>query len=769
MKSLQLTISIFLLSVFGGSLYSQTLTWNQCNMYNQGAPWNMNYNHTFTSVDLADADVELTVGFLACSPNAVNGAGIQLNGSTWVESNTPSGNCGYVYTTYYIDQAVFNQAVIDGNGDITFSWYTDDNCMPGTGCSFYSDPCIDLDITYVPCVPSTPVPDVATLPNLTDECSVSAPTPPTATSCSVLDGTPDVSFPITTPGTTVVTWTYDDGNGNTSTQTQNVIIADVTAPVTDTPTLSDIVTTCGQSVNSLTTPTATDNCAGSIVGTHNASLPITSNTMITWTYDDGNGNTTTQTQNIVINPDVVAPVADAPGLANINTACEVTSIIAPTATDNCAGSIIGTSNVSLPITTQGTTTITWTFDDGNGNSTTQTQDVIISDVAVPVASLANLPDLTDACAVTSLTAPTATDNCAGLITGTHNASLPITAQGTTTVTWTYDDGNGNTATQTQDVIISDVVAPTADLANLSDIAAECEVTSLTPPTATDNCAGSIAGTHNATLPITAQGTTTVTWTYDDGNGNTTTQTQNVVVSDVSAPVADVATLSDITDECEVTPTAPTATDNCTGAITATPDVSFPVTTSGTTTITWTYDDGNGNTSTQTQDVVITPIDVTTTTNLIIDNNYQISANANGYTYQWIEDCGNTNTPVSGATSIDYVPTSNGSYAVIIDNGTCSDTSDCVIIDDLGIHENDFGSSLVIYPNPTAGELTIDLGGTYSNISVEVVDLIGRIVLSKEFTSASSIVLGLEGTPGTYIVNIQTKEGKSARVNVVKKQ
>ena len=27
----------------------------------------------------------------------------------------------------------------------------------------------------------------------------------------------------------------------------------------------------------------------------------------------------------------------------------------------------------------------------------------------------------------------------------------------------------------------------------------------------------------------------VTWTYDDGNGNTTTQTQNIVANDVTAP------------------------------------------------------------------------------------------------------------------------------------------------------------------------------------------------------------------------------------------
>lgn len=77
-----------------------------------------------------------------------------------------------------------------------------------------------------------PVAD-ATLSDLTDECSVAAPTAPTATSCTgTYSGTPDVSFPITAAGTTVVTWTYDDGNGNTSSQTQNVIIVPIDNGIT---------------------------------------------------------------------------------------------------------------------------------------------------------------------------------------------------------------------------------------------------------------------------------------------------------------------------------------------------------------------------------------------------------------------------------------------------------------------------------------------------------------------------------------------------------
>ena len=48
----------------------------------------------------------------------------------------------------------------------------------------------------------------------------------------------------------------------------------------------------------------------------------------------------------------------------------------------------------------------------------QIQNVILTDVTAPVADSVSLPDLTDMCGVTSVTAPTATDNCMGTITGT---------------------------------------------------------------------------------------------------------------------------------------------------------------------------------------------------------------------------------------------------------------------------------------------------------------------------------------------------------------
>ena len=262
--------------------------------------------------------------------------------------------------------------------------------------------------------------------------------------------------------------------------------------------------------------------------------------------------------------------------------------------------------------TAGTYTVTIT--DANGCTDTVPFTVTTTpDITAPIADLMNLTDITAQCEVltTDVPTPTATDNCGGVVTTTHNVTFPITTQGTTVITWTYTDVAGNTSTQTQNVIITDTTAPVADLVALADVTDQCEVlaSNVSVPTATDNCGGAVTATHNVTFPITAQGTTVITWTYTDVNGNTSTQTQNVIITDNTAPVADLPTLADVVMECEVLAsdvTIPTATDNCGGVVTVTNDATFPISTQGITVITWTYTDVNGNTSTQTQNIDVQP-------------------------------------------------------------------------------------------------------------------------------------------------------------------
>lgn len=545
-----------------------------------------------------------------------------------------------------------------------------------------------------------------------------------------------------------ITLRVTDNNGLKDSITYEVHVFDTAAPVPTAAQLPDIVAEC--EVTALTAPTAMDSCVGLITGGHNTSLPITTigTTVVTWYFDDDNNNMSTQTQNVII-IDTTPPVPDNTLLPDIKAQCQVTSLTPPTANDNCEGALVGTNNANLPITAQGTTVVTWTYNDGNGNTTTQTQNVIVDDTIAPIPDSSSLPNIGGTCSITSLTAPTATDSCTGSITGTHNASLPITAQGTTVVTWSYDDGNGNISTQTQNVTLDDEVAPVPDASSLQQIVGVCSVNSLPAPTATDDCAGAVTGTHNVSLPITKQGTTTVTWTYDDGNGNTSTQTQTVLLSDITAPAPDANTLADVIAECAVDSlTPPTATDICAGTVFGTHNAVLPIDSADTTVVIWTFDDGNGNTSTQTQKVIITSLDTSVTKTGIT-----LAANKNGYAYQWL-DCDNGFSPISGETNQSFTPTANGNYAVEVRLDNCTDTSSCynmiVVGRDLSFDSN----PILLYPNPTAGITTVKVK---DGISVQVFDLHGKLILRQDFHGPQLDFDISAECAGQYILRIETRK------------
>jgi hypothetical protein len=98
----------------------------------------------------------------------------------------------------------------------------------------------------------------------------------------------------------------------------------------------------------------------------------------------------------------------------------------------------------------------------------------------------------------------------------------------------------------------------------------------------------------------------------------------------------------------------------------------------------------------------------------------------GATYQWI-DCASGQI-IADATNDTLVATANGSYAVIVTNANgCSDTSDCMIVDQVGIY---FPESAVIglYPNPTNGMVTLEIPAQ-DGATAFVYDAQGKLILT----------------------------------------
>ena len=118
---------------------------------------------------------------------------------------------------------------------------------------------------------------------------------------------------------------------------------------------------------------------------------------------------------------------------------------------------------------------------------------------------------------------------------TNNVTFPITASGLTTITWSFEDANGNVSTQTQNVTIKDETAPVPDVTELSDIVVECSIDNIDVPTATDNCGGVINAITTDAVSYSEPGEYMILWEFTDASGNIATQEQWITVKDITAP------------------------------------------------------------------------------------------------------------------------------------------------------------------------------------------------------------------------------------------
>jgi len=168
---------------------------------------------------------------------------------------------------------------------------------------------------------------------------------------------------------------------------------------------------------------------------------------------------------------------------------------------------------------------------------------------------------------------------------------------------------------------------------------------------------------------------------------------------------------------------------------------------------------NGCDSTVYLNLTINTVDVTVT-----QNEESLTANALDATYQWLS-CDEGNVPLSGETGQTFTPAQNGNYAVLVTQNGCTDTSSCYYVI-VNLVENNFATTIWVIPNPTSGNVVVDLGGVYPAISVSITDQSGRNIRNIRGENVDRIEIYLNEPKGIYLLTIQ--DGKQrATVRIVK--
>ncbi|BDS13173.1 T9SS type A sorting domain-containing protein [Aureispira anguillae] len=143
----------------------------------------------------------------------------------------------------------------------------------------------------------------------------------------------------------------------------------------------------------------------------------------------------------------------------------------------------------------------------------------------------------------------------------------------------------------------------------------------------------------------------------------------------------------------------------------------------------------------------------------------IIANAVGATYQWL-DCDSSYSAISGATMATFTALKNGNYAVEISQNGCVDTSACISILSVGIEKiNPLFDEVLIYPNPTNGFVTIDLG-SLTDVTLSVFGVSGQLIYQKERIHEAIYKMRLDEPAGVYFIELST-QGKRMQYKLIK--
>jgi hypothetical protein len=149
--------------------------------------------------------------------------------------------------------------------------------------------------------------------------------------------------------------------------------------------------------------------------------------------------------------------------------------------------------------------------------------------------------------------------------------------------------------------------------------------------------------------------------------------------------------------------------------------------------------------------------LSTPSNLISQNDITLTSQQNNVDYQWL-DCA-TNLPVPGAVSQSFTTSAaSGTYAVVVTLNGCSDTSQCITVDQSGLSEQEV--MVVLSPNPAGDVVHLTWTG-HAIQTVYLMDISGKALIHQGVSGSNSCTFDLSRyASGLYLVVANSADGVS---------
>lgn len=102
--------------------------------------------------------------------------------------------------------------------------------------------------------------------------------------------------------------------------------------------------------------------------------------------------------------------------------------------------------------------------------------------------------------------------------------------------------------------------------------------------------------------------------------------------------------------------------------------------------------------------------------------------------------------------------------------SCKNSKQIVLtLMEVALSKDDFRlSNISLYPNPTKGQFTIDLGSQNSNVNVQVFNILGQVISKSNYLATNKIQQEITTENGIYFVKITTELNESKTFKIVKK-
>ncbi len=159
--------------------------------------------------------------------------------------------------------------------------------------------------------------------------------------------------------------------------------------------------------------------------------------------------------------------------------------------------------------------------------------------------------------------------------------------------------------------------------------------------------------------------------------------------------------------------------------------------------------------------VITSLFIDTLQSQILDVGIALQASNTpiGATFQWL-DCNNNYQEIAGETNQNFTPIANGSYAVIVNNATCADTSACFDFVTVGNMNLSDENNFIIAPNPMTDFLYITSNLNDDITEIRILDYLGKELFLGPMNQNGIDITNIKS--GCYIIEILTKNTRCYR-------